>query len=146
MRKTHIEMLDRLAQAGEIYPNSYTGSGRYTSKSADYAAQLVGVLTSDLDMVEGKHFEIGNDSPRGGWTGEFVRLLPLGRRRKAIKDRRAVAVAAPAPQKTALELADEDRQTIAAWRADGAPHPCPPEVLAIKIAAGVSWKWLENED
>ena len=29
-----------------------------------------------------------DDAPQGGWTGEYVRLLPLGRRRKAILDLR----------------------------------------------------------
>jgi hypothetical protein len=91
MNKREQKLLEDLATArSKIYPNYYNGSGRWTQKSADYTASLVGILTG-LGMVRGKHFERGNDAPQGGWTGDYVRLLPLGRRLKAIRDIRESA-------------------------------------------------------
>ena len=88
MNKRERKLLKDLATArAKIYPNYYNGSGRWTQKSADYAASLADILTG-LGMVRGRHFERGNDAPKGGWTGEFVRLLPRGRRRKLIRDLR----------------------------------------------------------
>ena len=87
MNKREMALLEELATANTIHPNYYNGSGRWSQKSADYAASLAAILTG-LGMVRGKHFEVGNDAPRGGWVGNYVRLLPLGRRRKAIRDLR----------------------------------------------------------
>ena len=83
--------LEKLATSwNPIRPNYYNGAGRWTTKSADYATQLVGTL-QDLGMVSGRHFEYGNDAKFGGHTGEWVRLTPLGRRRKVFQDIRAKA-------------------------------------------------------
>mgnify|MGYP003657920423 FL=1 len=88
MNTRERKLLKDLATAkAKTYPNYYNGHYRWTSKSADYATDLVGILTG-LGMVRGKHFERGNDAPQGGWTGNYVRLLPLGRRRKEIRDLR----------------------------------------------------------
>jgi hypothetical protein len=87
MKKREKKLLEELATANVTFPNYYNGHGRWTSKSADYATALVDILTG-LGMVPGRHFRTGNDAPQGGWTGEYVRLLPLGRRRKAIRDLR----------------------------------------------------------
>ena len=87
MNNRERRLLAKLATANAIHPNFYNGHGRWARKSADYATALVGILTG-LGMVRGKHFERGNDAPRGGWVGNYVRLLPLGRRRKAIRDLR----------------------------------------------------------
>jgi hypothetical protein len=88
MNKREMALLKDLATArSKIYPNFYNGSGRWTTKSADYAGRLSELLTT-MGMVRGKHFERGNDAPKGGWMGEYVRLLPLGRRRTAIRDLR----------------------------------------------------------
>ena len=88
MNKREKKLLKDLATASaKTYPNHYNGSGRWTQKSADYADRLSERLTG-LGMVRGVHFERGNDAPKGGWTGEYVRLLPLGRRRKEIRDLR----------------------------------------------------------
>ena len=88
MNTRERKLLKDLATASaKTYPNHYNGSGRWTTKSADYAGRLSELLTT-MGMVRGKHFETGNDAPKGGWTGNFVRLLPLGRRRKLVRDLR----------------------------------------------------------
>ena len=74
------------------WPNYYTGSGSWSRCSADYANEIHNVLIK-LGMVRGKHFRTGNDAPRGGWTGDFVELLPAGKRWKIIKELRAAAAA-----------------------------------------------------
>lgn len=74
----------------KCWPNYYTGSGSWSRCSADYAEQIDRILT-DLGMIRGKHFCTGNDAPRGGWTGDYVELLPAGKRWKIIKELRAAA-------------------------------------------------------
>jgi hypothetical protein len=93
MNQREQKLLEDLATArSKIYPNYYNGSGRWTRKSADYAARLSDILTG-LGMVRGRHFRTGNDAPFGGHTGEWVGLTPLGRRRKAFRDIRVEAAA-----------------------------------------------------
>jgi len=71
--------------ASKVRPNYYNGTGRWVTKSPDYAAQLVAWL-QNLGLVDGRHFEYGNDSKLGGHTGAWVRLTALGRRRKVFRD------------------------------------------------------------
>jgi hypothetical protein len=92
MNKRERKLLEELATANVTFPNHYNGSGRWTRKSADYAARLSDILTG-LGMVRGRHFRTGNDAPFGGHTGEWVGLTPLGRRRKAFRDIRVEAAA-----------------------------------------------------
>ena len=65
-----------------LRPNGYSGRGRYASKTANHAGTLANTLEG-IGLVRGQHFTTGNDAPRGGWSGEFVTLLPAGRRLKA---------------------------------------------------------------
>ena len=91
LTKKEIKLLAQLAGAVSrkndwcCWPNFYTGSGSWSRCSADYANQIHNVLIK-LGMVRGKHFRIGNDAPRGGWTGEYVQLLPAGKRLKIIRE------------------------------------------------------------
>ena len=73
-----------LAQPAGVEPNYYTGSGRWTQKGPDYVVQLRELLT-ERGLVRGRHFQIGNRAPRGGYEGDFIRLTPAGRRLQAIK-------------------------------------------------------------
>jgi hypothetical protein len=73
-----------LAQPTGIEPNYYTGSGRWTRKGPDYVVQLRELLT-ERGLVRGRHFQIGNRAPRGGYAGDYIRLMPAGRRLKAIR-------------------------------------------------------------
>ena len=73
-----------LAQPKGIEPNYYTGSGRWTRKGPDYAHQLRELL-EERGLVKGRHFQVGNRAPRGGYAGDYIRLMPAGRRLKAIR-------------------------------------------------------------
>jgi len=98
MTKVEQSLLNRLAIKGSTHPNYYNGSGRWTTRGPDYAARLATILTSS-GMVAGKHFEHGNDAPYGGHEGGYVRLLPLGRRRKLCRDARALVRASELDRK-----------------------------------------------
>ena len=75
--------LARLTNGGIVHLNHYTGTGRFSSKSADHNQHLVHTL-QELGLIEGRHFVTGNDSLRGGWSGGFVKLLAAGKRMKVI--------------------------------------------------------------
>jgi hypothetical protein len=85
LTKNERRLVTRLVISDCIHPNYYNGSGQWTRKGPDYAARLVNILRAS-GMVEGKHFEEGNDAPRSGYEGDYVRLLPLGKRRKLCRD------------------------------------------------------------
>ena len=83
--KKHRALLSRLLASREgIEPNYYNGSGRWIQKGPDYVKQVAELLT-EMGLVRRRHFEIGNRAPRGGYPGNFIRLLPAGRKLKAIK-------------------------------------------------------------
>jgi len=73
-----------LAQPKGIEPNYYTGSGRWTRRGPDYAHQLRELL-EERGLVKGRHFQVGNRAPRGGYAGDYIRLMPAGRRLKAVR-------------------------------------------------------------
>ncbi len=73
-----------LAQPKGIEPNYYNGSGRWTRKGPDYVVQLRELL-EERGLVKGRHFQVGNRAPRGGYEGDFIRLMPAGRRLKAVR-------------------------------------------------------------
>jgi hypothetical protein len=90
MSKNLRAQFEKLATS-KVHPNYYyAGVGRWTTKSPDYAARLIATLQG-LGMVDGRHFEHGNDSKLGGHTGAWVKLTALGRRRKVFRDMRAKA-------------------------------------------------------
>ena len=78
-----FDALDAITRRGIIHLNCYTGTGRFSSKSADHNQHLVHTL-EELGLIEGRHFVTGNDSPRGGWSGGFVKLMTAGKRLKVI--------------------------------------------------------------
>jgi Fe2+ transport system protein FeoA len=125
-----------------VRPNYYTGSGRWSRRSTDYAGQLVKRLEG-LGMVQGRHFEVGNDAPFGGHTGEWVKLTPLGRRRKVFQKIR-VKSATPGeeePPKPVAPIAPVIRH----WHEAGAAHPAPDEVVAAKRESGLTWKMIADQ-
>ena len=85
IRKQHRELLAKLIESRDgIEPNYYTGSGRWTRKGPNYVEQVAELL-GDMGLVKWRHFEIGNRAPQGGHTGDFIRLLPAGRKLKTIR-------------------------------------------------------------
>ena len=85
LRRKHRDLLALLfAQPTGVEPHYYNGSGRWTRKGPDYVQQLAALL-SERGLVKGRHYQTGNRAPRGGYEGDFIRLLPAGRRLKAIR-------------------------------------------------------------
>ena len=153
LNKKERDLVGYLARSSDhtVHPNYYTGTGRWARRGANDAGRLAGALDK-LGLVQGKHYITGNDAPRGGWTGEFVHLLPLGRRRKYIRNLRhetctpqpAPVAPQPDPAPEPVTLDADRQQALFAWMADGALHPCPDNVLAIKQESGLSWSVLET--
>ena len=83
LTKRQFDALDKIANQGVARLNCYTGTGRFSSKSADHNQHLVHTL-QELGLIEGRHFVTGNDSLRGGWSGGFVKLMTAGKRLKVI--------------------------------------------------------------
>ena len=84
LTKRQFDALDKIANQGVARLNCYSGSGRFSTKSADHNRHLVYTL-QEMGLVEGRHFITGNDSLRGGWSGGFVKLMTAGKRLKVIK-------------------------------------------------------------
>jgi hypothetical protein len=138
-------LVTELAKSGNwtSHPNGYSGTGRHVSKTADHAATLTESLEL-IGMAKGRHFSTGNDAPRGGWSGEFVTLLPAGRRLKVIADirRSDPVIAKVEPRRPSLALAEQ--LILDSWIRDGATHPCPEDVLAVKQKSQLSWRTLSQ--
>jgi hypothetical protein len=150
------EQLEKLAVRGEVRPNYYTGSKGRSKKGPPYAAKLADKLKG-LGMVRGVHFETGNDAKFHGHTGEWVKLTPVGRRRKVFQNIRAAAKirraedlrgsAEPAKPTFAKGVVFDSwgqREMMQVWHDAGAVHPAPDEILAIKLQCGASWKTIAN--
>ena len=152
-----------------IHPNGYSGRGRYASKTADHATTLADSL-EELGLVRGRHFTTGNDAPRGGWSGEFVTLLPAGRRLKVVTDNRICVEGWREQRKTLSNncnprqglldyLADNpaedtpslddltavEQNKLKDWYRNGCEHPCPDTVLAIKQKSRLSWRQVGDQ-
>ena len=85
LRRKHRDLLALLfAQPTGVEPNYYTGSGRWTKKGPNYVRQLRELL-EERGLVRGRHYQLGNRAPRGGYEGDYIQLLPAGRRLKAIR-------------------------------------------------------------
>jgi len=72
--------MESLLKTESYHPNFYSGSGRFSKRSADHAAHLAMALELH-GLVRGLDFETGNDAPRGGHAGEFVALTKRGKRK-----------------------------------------------------------------
>ena len=80
------ELVLNLIKSNSKYrPNYYLNSYSSWKKGANKFLLLRDILTA-LSLKEGKHFLTGNDAPRGGYTGNYIKLLPLGKRLKVIRD------------------------------------------------------------
>ena len=78
-------VLNLIKSNSKYHPNYYLNSYSSWKKGANKFLLLRDILT-ELSLKEGKHFLTGNDAPRGGYTGNYIKLLPLGKRLKVIRD------------------------------------------------------------
>jgi len=75
---------DLVVQATREVRNYYTGRGKHTSCGADHVGRTIEVF-GKLGLVEGRHYVKGNDAPRGGWEGNYVKLTAAGKRLAVIR-------------------------------------------------------------
>lgn len=68
-----------LTTGNRVYTCHTSGSGRFTSNidSTDYTILTV----EQAGLKKGQDFITGNDSPRGGKTGNYVELTSRGKRK-----------------------------------------------------------------
>lgn len=67
--KVAREMLQKALETGMVRTGYYNGSGKYTA--AQDFTDLVSVILTDLEITHEK----GNDSPRGGVSGKFIKIV-----------------------------------------------------------------------
>ena len=80
--KREEEAIKELFKKGTVHPNYYSGTGRFSKRSAEHAIFLKHAIERG-GMKNGVHFKTGNDAERGGHTGEFVKLLSRGKKLKS---------------------------------------------------------------
>ena len=78
MTPSEEQIFSNLCAKVVVRPNYYTGSGRFSRKSGDHHLRLVNLLER-LGFEQGLDFETGNDAPRKGWSGLYVRLTECGK-------------------------------------------------------------------
>lgn len=78
------QLAKQLLTTGEVIRPCWTsGRGRYTSNQ-DYTFDVRFVLQNaglKCDHAESDDFIIGNDAPKGGKTGNYIKLTAKGRRK-----------------------------------------------------------------
>lgn len=67
--KRYSKIMLQLFAGQKIHPNGYTGSGKYISKGADHAYNIASIL-KEYSIK----YESGNDAPKGGFSGEWIKL------------------------------------------------------------------------
>ena len=83
LSKKALSMINETAE-GEIR-NYYTGSGKWTKKGADNVGKCL-YLFDLLELTVDRHYLAGNDAPKGGWEGNYIKLTSAGKRLKRIQD------------------------------------------------------------
>ena len=71
LKKSEITTLKNLILYGEVR-NFYTGKGRFSKKSVNHVIQAKCLL--ERLRINKKHFEVSNDAPRGGWSGDYCKI------------------------------------------------------------------------
>ena len=66
-----------LTVGGKIHTCHTSGRGRYTT-NLDYTADTIEALNA-LKLVKNVDFVVGNDAPKGGLTGNYVKLTSRGK-------------------------------------------------------------------
>lgn len=133
-----------------VYTCHTSGSGRFTSN-------LDSTDTTKAALAQiGLTFISGNDSPRGGKTGNWIELDTEGKRKVAPIQAEAAQAAKDAEAKeqaTKLEIAKrtaqrfdgiEGKDVLIAWWKSGVFHPAPAKVIEVKEAANMTWKEVRS--
>ena len=126
-----------------------SGSGRFTKNHDHHEMTKRMCRALKLSYVE------GNDSPRGGLTGQFVKLdsrsmkLLGGVRAETAKREQAIAERKEAALSHARQVirgtSDADAaSTLVAWYRAEQYHPAPQPVLDAKEALGLTWKVVKD--
>ena len=130
-----------------IRPCYTTGSGQHT-KNSDHTRTVHSILF----MLNAYPTTEGNDAPRGGLTGQWIKPKHWGRF-KPVRDAWAAHDEAMLEEKRAKEkksneeraaryadkLHDHHAVLIQWWR-EREFHPAPPAVLTAKHQSGLTWK------
>jgi len=79
---TESATISAVLAGGKVHPMRYKkGVGQYYELLGVGRGRIVKVL--EIIAIRGKDLEFGNDAPRGGITGEWVKLTSSGRRKSA---------------------------------------------------------------
>ena len=103
LSKKALSMINETAE-GEIR-NYYTGRGKWTAKGADFVGSCQ-YLFDILELIVGRHYVIGNDAPKGGWEGNYIKLTAAGLRLKRVQD----------------AIAEYNSMIVLAWEKQNAKH------------------------
>ena len=103
VRKDAELTLKLLQYGGRIYPCYYSGKGRFSTKAG-------GTCKTEHYLTKlGIDYTLGNDSPRDGWSGNYIELSKKGE--KQVSKYRAEIKAKNEVEKLAAEkLAAEQKQ------------------------------------
>lgn len=148
-----LKLIHKWIEDGQPIRPCYTsGSGRFTSNQ-DHAASVRTILRA-LNCP----FTAGNDAPRGGLTGQWIKPSAASwRKMQPVRDQWAREAAIKQEvekeyeRKTAEERAakyadklDDHKAVLIQWWKDKEFHPAPPQVLAAKHASGLTWKQVRT--
>lgn len=67
--KTYAALILDLFKKKIIHPNSYNMGGKFVTKGTDKCQRIATILEKNKI----KHIR-GNDAPRGGFTGEYIKV------------------------------------------------------------------------
>jgi hypothetical protein len=134
-----------------IRPCYTTGSGRWT-KNSDHADLVRHILSTALGLT----YDHGNDAPRGGGTGQWIKPHGWGKmkpvrdqwikeqeenqRKEELKEQARLRAQAAY---YADKLHDHHAVLVAWWEAREY-HPAPGPVIAAKHASGLTWKQVRT--
>ena len=89
MKKDIIEFF----RLGIYRPTTCQGSGRYSKNytAAGWEKNIFGEVSvlKGLGLIRGRHYLCGNDAPKGGKCGDFVKLTAAGKRLAMVRKVRA---------------------------------------------------------
>ncbi len=137
----------------KIRPCYTTGSGKHT-KNSDHTDAVRHFLSVGLKLP----WTSGNDAPRGGLTGNWIKPdAPGWGKMKPVRDHFKAEAEAERAKAEAKKQAELQRQAayyadklhdhhavLLAWWEAREFHPAPTAVIAAKHASGLTWKQIRT--